>query len=140
MTKIPEMWKFRMASDDDYYDYDDQHDEFNPSPFNLSNFIVQFGLYFMFVHFHVWEWLSIILSLLFGLMWELKSGLIPYNNYNDSLARTNRYFGGWGFSYTQALYGFGGIFCAFLLDVMWPPAIRKPPQHEELEGEDDMTF
>ena len=140
-TKQPEMWTWRMATDKDYYDYSKDNSTMKPVFGNTNNLIVQFGLYFMFVHFHVWEWLSIVLVTLFGFMWQVKNALVPYLNWKSSTSTySKRYFGGYGYSFTQEAYGFGGIFLAFLLDVMWPPAIRQPPQHEELEGDNDMAF
>ena len=138
-TKTPDMWEFRMASDKDYSDYNKDNNTLNPVFSNTNNLIVQFGLYFMFVHFHVWEWLSIILVVIFGAIWQLKNALIPYVNVKAT-GYDRRYFGGAGYSLTNELYGAIGILLAFLLDLMWPPAIRQPPQHEELEGDDNMTF
>ena len=54
----------------------------------------------------------------------------------------NRYFGAWGYSYIGQIYGAGGVLLAFLLDLMWPPAIQ-PSQGEsyiELEEDEDMYF
>ena len=97
----------------------------------------------MFVHFHVWEWLSIVLAILLAFVWQCKNALIPYTTYNGTTADGQRYFGGWGFDYKASIYGAGGVLLAFLLDVMWPPAIRETKDGEnftELEGEDDMSF
>ena len=139
MTTVPEMWKWRSASNKDYVDYEYGHDTWNPSHDNVANAGVGFGMYFMFVHFHVWEWLSMILVFLLTFMWQCKNALVP------SVTKTGstRYFGGWGYSYTAQIYGAGGVFLAFLLDVMWPPAIRetnKGENYNELEGDEDMAF
>merc|ERR1712176_1666320 len=97
-----------MASDKDYTDYSKDNNTFNPTFSNTNNLAVQFGLYFMFVHFHVWEWLSIVLVILFGAMWQMKNALIPYVNYNSTtMTSKNRYFGGFGYSFTNEIYGAG---------------------------------
>ena len=133
------MWKWRSASNMKYTDSDYTHDTWNPSHDNMANAGVAFGLYFMFVHFHTWEWLSMLLVALFTFMWQCKNALIP------SITKTDgtRYFGGWGYSYIAQIYGAGGVFLAFLLDVMWPPAIQPKKNGEnynEIEGDEDMSF
>merc|ERR1711971_159647 len=139
MTKVPEMWKWRSASNDEYAGYSYENDTWNPSHMNVANAGVSFGMYFMFVHFHVWEWLSILLVMLLTFIWQCKNAMVP------SLTKTGtyRYFGGPGYSYIAQIYGAAGVFLAFLLDVMWPPAIQPAKNGEnynELEGDGDMAF
>ena len=137
--KYPEMWKWRMANDMDYVDVNALDvggvplDTFSPNPQNMANFGSGFGLYFMMVHFYAAEWLAIVLVILIQFMWQVKSALVPYyrGTASDPLNTDARYFGGWGFSYHQELYGLGGILIAFLLDVIWPPAIQPSRAEEE---------
>ena len=133
------MWKWRSASNSDYVGYSYEYDTWNPSQVNVASAGVSFGVYFMFVHFHVWEWLSMLLAMLFTFIWQCKNALVPYNTETGG----TRYFGGWGYSYITQIYGAGGVFLAFLLDVMWPPAIQPPKDGEnynEIEGDGDMSF
>ena len=132
MTKVPEMWKWHSASNTDYIGYDDAYYSWNPYPMNVANFGVGFGVYFMMVHFYAWEWLAIVLVLLLQFMWQCKNALVPYVNYDSTTATwTRRYFGGFGYSYRQQIYGAGGVFIAFLLDVIWPPAIQPSREEDE---------
>ena len=133
------MWSWRTSSDENFVDYDISHNTLYPSHDNVANAGVAFGLYFMFVHFYVWEWLSILLVMIFTGIWQVKNGLVP----SVDSAGDNRYFGGWGYSWKSQVYGAGGVLVAFLLDVMWPPAIQPAKNGEsfsELEGDEDMSF
>ena len=128
MTKIPEMWNLRMATDDQYVDYvKNYHDSWSPIPDNVAQFGVGYGLYYNFVHFYMWEWVAIIVIVLLQFLWQMKNGLVPYyNGFNlaDNTVKA-RYMGGWGYSFKAEIYGFMGLFVAFLIDVMWPPAIER---------------
>lgn len=146
-TKVPEMWKWRLAGDNDYIDTatldaatpSQAWATFNPMPQNVANFGSGFGLYFMFVHFYAAEWLSIILVILLQFLWQVKNAWVPYMNYKDtsSVAAANaagfskRYFGGFGFCVQQEIYGAAGVLIAFLLDLIWPPAIQPSKAEEE---------
>ena len=133
MTQIPEMWKWRSAGNTDYYGYSDDLDSWNPEHLNVMNFGVGFGMYFMFVHFYAWEWLAILLVLLLQFIWQCKNALIPYMDWQTNglviTGMNRRYFGGFGYSYKHEIYGAAGVLMAFLLDVIWPPAIQ--PSREE---------
>ena len=130
--KAPEMWKWFSAGDPAYYGYDDSRDSFNPYPLNIAALGTQFGLYFMMVHFYAPEWVAIIVTLILGFMWEVKNALVPYVKVDTTTFVTEtRWMGGFGFSYKRELYGLGGVFLAFLLDVMWPPAIQPSRDEEE---------
>ena len=143
-TMVPSMWTWRSASNTGFVDYDDMHDSWSPYTENVANAGVGFGMYFMFVHFNCWEWLSMIIVWFIQFMWQAKSALVPYNNYDAAGVKTSSttYMGGFGYSWKQEIYGAGGVFLAFLLDVMWPPAIQpsKEGDHQELEGDEDMEF
>ena len=121
-----------MASDEQYIDYvADKHDSWMPIQDNMNMFGVGFGLYYMFVHYRTWEWVTLIVVAMIQFMWEAKNALIPYMN--------AEYFGGWGYSWKAEIYGFGGLFLAFLIDVAWPPAIQKK-MYAEIDGDEDMDF
>ena len=139
-TKYPEMWKWRWASDKDYHDYNVDYNTFSPSFPNINDAMTAFGMYFFFVHLHVWEWLAFILVGLGLGSLQFKNAIFPYFNYKADGTYTIRYGGGWGASIKNFMWAGTGLVCALLLDLMWPPAIRKPPQNEELEGENDMAF
>ena len=132
MTKAPEMWKWRSAANTEYIGYDDDDVTFSPTTINVANFGVGFGLYFMMVHFYAPEWVSIIVALLLQFIWQCKNALVPYVNYDaTTLTWSRRYFGGFGYSYRQEIYGAGGVLIAFLLDLMWPPAIQPSREEDE---------
>ena len=130
--KAPEMWKWYSAGDPAYLGYDDSRDSFSPYPLNIAALGTQFGLYFMMVHFYAPEWVAIVVTIILGFIWEVKNALVPYVKV-DLTAGTSetRWLGGFGYSYKRELYGLGGIFLAFLLDVMWPPAIQPSREEEE---------
>ena len=137
-TMLPEMWKWRMASDETYYGYDAKHSSFMPYQENVANLGLGWGLYFMMVHFYAWEWLAIVLVIMLQFVWQCKNALVPYYNFNLNAAGTildgtwtARYFGGMGYSWKAEIYGAGGVFLAFLLDVMWPPALQPMRDEEE---------
>ena len=139
MTALPEMWTWRSVSNQSYSDYAYDHDTWNPAHDNIANAGIGLGLYFTFVHFRVPEWGAILLTLILNTMWQVKNGLVP------GITKTggNRYFGAWGYSFIGQIYCVGGVLIAFLVDVMWPPAIqpsRSGESYEELEGDEDMTF
>ena len=99
---------------------------------NIAALGTQFGLYFMMVHFYAPEWVAIVVTLILGFIWEVKNALVPYVNIDTTtLVTSKRWMGGFGFSYKRELYGLGGVFLAFLLDVMWPPAIQPSREEEE---------
>ena len=130
--KAPEMWKWFSAGDPAYYGYADSNDSFSPYPMNIAALGTQFGLYFMMVHFYAPEWVAIVVTLILGFIWEVKNALVPYVNIDTTtLVTSKRWMGGFGFSYKRELYGLGGVFLAFLLDVMWPPAIQPSREEEE---------
>ena len=132
MTKAPEMWKWRSAANTEYIGYDDDDVTFSPTTINVANFGVGFGLYFMMVHFYAPEWVAIIVTLILGFIWEVKNALVPYVKVDTTTFVTEtRWMGGFGFSYKRELYGLGGVFLAFLLDVMWPPAIQPSREEDE---------
>ena len=135
-----------MATNDKYVDYylldvsNNEMDTFNPTPNNVANFGAGFGLYMMFVHFYAAEWLSIVLVILLQFMWQCKNALVPYTRYGDTssvlqavstIKEDPRYFGGFGFSYHQEIYGAVGVLMGFLLDLIWPPAIQPSKAEEE---------
>ena len=141
-TKAPELWKWTNGGSSDYYGYDKSRDSFNPYPLQIAAFGTQFGLYFMMVHFYAPEWVAIVVGLILGFMWECKNALVPYINWTNLTADgaitasstwSRRYFGGFGYSYHREIYGAGGLLIAFLLDVMWPPAIQ-PSREEEMDS------
>ena len=156
MSEAPEMWKWRSASNTDYIGYDEANHSWSPEPVNVSNLGVGFGLYFMMVHFYAPEWLSILILLILQFIWQVKNALIPYVTqyvkdhettyyFRTTTTWEKRYFGGFGYSYRQQIYGAGGVFIAFLLDVMWPPAIQPSREEEneemeEVEEMDEMDF
>merc|ERR1712072_585956 len=94
-------------------------------------------MYFMFVHYHVWEWLSMLLVFLIQFIWQAKNAMVPYVNFKDvnnaSLGWDRRYFGGMGYSYKAEIWGAGGVIFAILVDLMWPPHIREPPGEDGME-------
>ena len=134
-TKVPEMWKWFSAGDSAYYGYAKANDSFSPYPANIAALGTQFGLYFMMVHFYAPEWVAIVVTLILGFIWEVKNAMVPYVNikYTSGVVSgyEKRWMGGFGFSYKRELYGLGGVFLAFLLDVMWPPAIQPTREEEE---------
>ena len=130
--KAPEMWKWFSAGDPAYYGYDDSRDSFNPYPLNIAALGTQFGLYFMMVHFYAPEWVSIVVVTILGFIWEVKNALIPILNVDVATGvYEQRWLGGPGFAWKHEVYGVFGIFLAFLLDVMWPPAIQPSREEEE---------
>ena len=84
------MWSWRSASNQEYTDYLYINDTWNPSWKNVASASVSFGLYFMFVHFHTWEWLSMLLVTLLTFMWQCKQALVP----GITSTGSKRYFGG----------------------------------------------
>ena len=113
-----------MASDETYTDYmADAHDSWMPIQDNIAMLGVGFGLYYMFVHYYTWEWVTLIVVAFLQFLWELKNALIP--------ATEVEYFGGWGYSWKAEIYGFGGLFLAFLIDVMWPPVLHDTKAEEQ---------
>ena len=140
MTAYPEMWKWRTVSDQGYADYAYDHDTWNPAHDNIANAGIGLGLYFTFVHFHIPEWGAILIALTLNGLWQVKNGFIP----GMTSTGGNRYFGAWGYSYIGQIYGAGGVLLAFLLDLMWPPAIQPSeygePKYAEIEEDEDMYF
>ena len=131
-TKVPEMWKWHSAGNTDYIGYNDANYSWNPYPMNVSNFGVGFGMYFMMVHFYAWEWLAILLVLLLQFIWQCKNALVPFVDWDaTTVTWSRRWFGGNGYSYRQQIYGAGGVLIAFLLDVIWPPAIQPSREEDE---------
>ena len=132
MSKAPEMWKWYSAGNTDYIGYAESNYSWNPYPTNIMALGTQFGLYFMMVHFYAPEWIAIIVTLLLGFIWQVKNAMVPFINYNaTALTASFRWMGGFGYSYKNELYGAGGVLLAFLLDVMWPPAIQPSREEEE---------
>ena len=131
-NKNPEMWKWFSAGNADYIGYNKSNDSFNPYPINIMALGTQFGLYFMMVHFYAPEWISIIVTLFLGFLWQVKNAMVPFVNYDTATATTKyRWMGGFGYSWKTEIYGAGGVLLAFLLDVMWPPAIQPSREEEE---------
>ena len=95
-----------------------------PYTSNMTNFGVAWGLYFMWVHLRVHEWLAIILVLLIETGWQLMQAYIiaPVPFAYDGTAEA--YLGGAGFNYATYIWAIGGMFLAFLIDLMQPPAVR----------------
>ena len=132
MTKVPEMWKWQSADNKDYFGYSDDGNTFNPTEGNIFALGTQFGLYFMMVHFYAPEWVSIVVVTILGFIWEVKNALIPILNVDVATGvYEQRWLGGPGFAWKHEVYGVFGIFLAFLLDVMWPPAIQPSREEEE---------
>ena len=139
-SKAPEMWSLRMATDDVYYDYVAKaHDSWSPIPDNVASFGVGYGLYYNFVHFYMWEWVAFIVILIIQFMWQMKNGLIPYMNYKMTngvvSGVSQRYLGGFGYSFKAQIYGFMGLTVALLIDLMWPPHIERRDNGEDETGE-----
>ena len=95
-----------------------------PYTSNMTNFGVAWGLYFMWVHLRVHEWLAIILVLLIETGWQLVQAYIiaPVPFAYDGTAEA--YIGGAGFNYATYIWAIGGMFLGFLVDLMQPPAVR----------------
>merc|ERR1712151_244029 len=135
-TKIPEMWKLRMATDDVYTDYvKNAHDSWNPIPDNVAQFGVGYGLYYNFVHFYMMEWVAVIVILILQFIWQMKNGLVPYVNVKTTngvpVSTSNRYLGGFGYSFEAEIYGAMGLIVALLIDLMWPPHIERKYDNNE---------
>ena len=99
-------------------------DSWLPYTSNMTNFGIGWGLYFMWVHLRVHEWLAIILVLLIETGWQLIQAYIiaPIPFAFDGTAEA--YLGGYGFNYATYIWAIGGMFLAFLVDLMQPPAVR----------------
>ena len=96
-----------------------------PYSSNMTNFGVAWGLYFMWVHLRVYEWLSIILVLLIETGWQLVQAYIIAPSPVLGTERTaEAYIGGEGFNYATYIWAIGGMFLGFLVDLMQPPAVR----------------
>ena len=95
-----------------------------PYTSNMTNFGVAWGLYFMWVHLRVHEWLAIILVLLIETGWQLVQAYIiaPVPFAYDGTAEA--YIGGAGFNYATYIWAIGGMTLGFLIDLMQPPAVR----------------
>ena len=95
---------------------------------------IGFGVYYMFAHFRVAEWISwLVVAVLFEGMGQVWNALIP------AIGADNvDYFGGLGFSWHQWIMGGAGATVALLIDLMWPPHIEADqwPEDED-EGDDE---
>ena len=109
---------------------------------NLANFGVAWGLYFMWVHLRLYEWLAVLLVLLIETGWQITQAMVTCAANpcveGDGAAY---YIGGWGFNYANYIYAIGGMTLAFLIDLMQPPHIRPiggyPPMPCEQFHEED---
>ena len=96
-----------------------------------AHFALCLGLYYFFVHFWVSEMWASIVTLLIGLVREIKDGLVPEEDYGI--------WGGSGFSYWDLMYDAIGIVLGLVIDLIWPPHIRPRREQpiEEIEEEVD---
>ena len=100
---------------------------------NMNYFGIGFGLYYMFTHFMVAEWISWMIVAVFveGLA-QVMNGLIPAIG-DDKV----NYIGGYGFSYIQWIWGATGATIGLLIDLLWPPHIRETGDDDDGDDEDD---
>merc|ERR1712110_1259726 len=52
-------------------------DSWLPNPDNQAHFAIGLGLYFMFVHLYLAEWISVIITIFLEVAWQIKDGLVP---------------------------------------------------------------
>ena len=103
----PEPRKWRWADD-----------TWMPQAKNIATFSIGWGLYYTFVHFYVWEWLSTIIVLMLQTGWQIIRAKLPKEGKASKLIDTD------GFSYKNLIYGSVGVVLALLLDILVPPHIR----------------
>ena len=79
-------------------------------------FGVGWGLYFTLVHLKAWEWLAVVIVILLEVTYQIVQALVP--------SSVNLYFGGEGFSYSNLIYGCGGMLLGLFIDLAAPPHVR----------------
>ena len=72
-----------MISDSDFMDNkidsaEYKRDFWTLTPNNVNRWGLGFCFYYFLVHFHVWEWLALTITLLLTILWEIKNGIIPF--------------------------------------------------------------
>ena len=96
----------------------------------VNHFVYSWAAYYTFVHFGVSELWASVVTLIFGLLKEIKDVLFAED---DRLL-----IGGDGFSYKDVVYDVAGILGALLIDLVWPPYLNRQRTKEPAYKEDEI--
>ena len=129
-----DIWAFTMRSDSFYEDVLGEEKWFpKANSINMNYFGIGFGLYYMFVHFKVAEWIAwLVVAVFVEGFYQIINAMIPA--YGDDKVN---YIGGYGWSYIQWIFGAGGATIGLLVDLLWPPHIRETGGDDDDEDDDD---
>ena len=102
--------------------------EWMPYTAQLNNFGIAWGMYWMWVHLRVHEWIAIILVVFIEVGWQMVQAFVP-----TAADGIGLYLGGDGFNYANLIYATGGMTLAFLIDLMQPPSVRPLGGYKKCE-------